>query len=85
MCQLDINIPEEVLYDTKMSRDEARNYIKRLVALDFYSRNGVSIGYCAQIADMPEEDFIKLLSENRISIFNYSNESEFIEELNNLF
>ena len=83
MCQLDINIPEEVLYDTKMSRDEARNYIKRLVALDFYTRNGVSIGYCAQIAGMAEEDFIKYLGEHKISVFNYSNESDFISELNN--
>ncbi len=83
MCQLDINIPEEVLYDTKMSRDEAKNYIKRLVALDFYTTNGVSIGYCAQIADMSEEDFIKYLGEHKISIFNYSNQSDFITELNN--
>ena len=83
MCHLDINIPEEVLYDTKMSRDEAKDYVKRLVALDFYTRNGVSIGYCAQIADMTEEDFIKYLGEHKISIFNYSNESEFVSELDN--
>ena len=83
MCHLDINIPEEVLYDTKMSRDEAKDYVKRLVALDFYTRNRVSIGYCAQIADMTEEDFIKYLGEHKISIFNYSNESEFISELDN--
>lgn len=83
MCQLDISIPEEVLYETKMSRDEANDYIKRLVALDFYTKNGVSIGYCAQIAGMPEEDFIKYLGEQKISIFNYSNESDFISELNN--
>ncbi len=83
MCQLDISIPEEVLYDTKMSRDEANDYIKRLVALDFYTKNGVSIGYCAQIAGMAEEDFIKYLGEHKISVFNYSNESDFITELNN--
>ena len=83
MCHLDINIPEEVLYDTKMSHDEAKDYVKRLVALDFYTRNGVSIGYCAQIADMTEEDFIKYLGEHKISIFNYSNESEFVSELDN--
>lgn len=66
-----------------MSRDEAKDYVKRLVALDFYTRNGVSIGYCAQIADMTEEDFIKYLGDHKISIFNYSNESEFVSELDN--
>ena len=83
MCQLDISIPKEVLYGTRMGRDEANDYIKRLVALDFYTNNGVSIGYCAQIAGMAEEDFIKYLGEHKISVFNYSNESDFISELNN--
>ncbi len=44
---------------------------------------GVSIGYCAQIAGMPEEDFIKYLGKNHVSIFKYDDISEFIEEMDN--
>lgn len=83
MCQLAINIPEEVLYDTKMTKDEAQDYVKQLIALNFYSKNKVSIGYCAQIAGMCEEDFIKLLGKHNISIFTFNSKSEFISELNN--
>jgi predicted HTH domain antitoxin len=43
----------------------------------------VSLGYCAQIADMSKEEFIKYLGANGISIFQYDDEQEFIEEMNN--
>lgn len=51
--------------------------------MGYYVSQGVSIGYCAQIADMTKEDFIKFLGMNNISIFKYDDENEFLEELNN--
>ena len=83
MCQLDINIPEEVLYNTRMNKEQAKDYVRKLVALDFYTHNGVSIGYCAQIAGMCEEDFCKFLGSRQISIFNFSSKEDFEEELAN--
>ena len=66
-----------------MSREEACRFAKRAVALGYYAQSGVSIGYCAQIAEMTEEEFIKYLGENRISIFQFDNKDEFLEELGN--
>ncbi len=83
MCQIAINIPDEVLFDTKMNREEANRFAKRAVALGYYTQRGVSIGYCAQIAGMSEEEFIKYLGQNHISIFKYDDENEFLEELEN--
>ena len=83
MCQVAVNIPEAVLCDTRMSREEACRFAKRAVALGYYAQSGVSIGYCAQIAEMTEEEFIKYLGENRISIFQFDNKDEFLEELGN--
>ena len=83
MCQIAINIPDEVLFDTKMSREEANRFAKQAVALGYYTQRGVSIGYCAQIAGMSEEEFIKYLGQNHISIFKYDDENEFLEELEN--
>ncbi|MCR4900380.1 MAG: UPF0175 family protein, partial [Treponema sp.] len=40
-------------------------------------------GYCAQIANTTEEDFIKFLGENKISIFKFDNKQEFSDELKN--
>ena len=39
--------------------------------------------YITQIAGMSEEDFIKYLGNNNISIFSFDDEAEFIEEMNN--
>ena len=83
MCQIALNIPNEVLYDIKMSQEDVASFIRKIVALNFYTKNGISLGYCAQIAGIDKEDFIHYLSENGISIFHFDNEEEFIEEMNN--
>lgn len=83
MCELAIKIPDAVLYDTRMTKEQALSFAKRAIAMGYYTQNGVSIGYCAQIAGMPEEDFIKYLGENHVSIFRFDDEAEFVEEMNN--
>ena len=83
MCQVAVNIPNEVLFDTKMNQEEANRFARRAVALGYYTQSGVSIGYCAQIAGMTEEEFIKYLGRNHVSIFHFDNQEEFLEELNN--
>ena len=66
MCQIAIDIPEEVLYDTKMNTEEASEFARRMVAVGYYTQNKVSLGYCAQIAGMSKEDFIKYLGRHHI-------------------
>lgn len=83
MCQISIKIPDAVLYDTHMNQEEATAFVQRVVALGYYTKNKVSIGYCAQIAGMTEEDFIKYLGTNNVSIFHFDSEDEFVEELKN--
>ncbi len=83
MCQIAIDIPKAVLYDTHMNRRDAEAFARRMVALGYYIQNKVSIGYCAKIAEMCEEDFIKFLGQNNISVFQFDDEAEFLEEMNN--
>lgn len=83
MCNIAFEIPNEVLYDTRMNQKEAQEFARKAVAVTYYVKSGVSLGYCAQIAGMDKESFIRYLGENNISIFNFDDESEFIEELNN--
>ncbi|MBE5910154.1 UPF0175 family protein [Pseudobutyrivibrio sp.] len=83
MCSAMVNIPDEVLYDTKMSKTEANDFAKKAVALMMYKKNKVSIGYCAKIAEMNKEDFIKFLGDNGVSIFSFESEDEFLKEMNN--
>ena len=83
MCQVTVQIPDAVLYDTHMSTIQANDYARKLIALDYYTRHNVSIGYCSQIAEMSEEDFIKFLGQNNISIFQFDDKNEFLKELKN--
>lgn len=83
MCMVAVNIPNEVLYDTRMSVEEAGAFARRNVALGYYTQSGVSIGYCAQIAGMTEEEFMRFLGENNVSVFHFDDEVEFLEEMKN--
>lgn len=83
MCKIAFSIPNEVLYDTRQSEEEALQFIKKYTALSYYVHQGVSLGYAAQIAGMDKGAFIRFLSENGVSIFHFDDEKEFLEELAN--
>lgn len=83
MCQISISIPNEVLFDTNMRTSDASAFAKKMVALGYYTQNHVSIGYCAQIADMTEEEFITFLGQNRIDLFRYENDEELMRDVAN--
>ena len=83
MCQIALTIPNEVLFDTKMNNEEALDFARKAVALRYYTIEGVSLGYCAQIANMKKGDFIRFLGENGVSIFQFDSEDEFLEDVIN--
>jgi len=83
MCNLMIKVPDEVLLDLHEDRASLEKYAKLNLAMDFYSRRKVSLGFCADIAEMPKEDFVKQLGINGISIFSFESENELLEELAN--
>ena len=83
MCKIAFSIPNEILYDTRQTEEEALQFVREYSALSYYVHRGVSLGYAAQIADMDKESFIRFLGENGVSIFHFDNEKEFLEELAN--
>lgn len=83
MCQLAVSIPDAVLYETKMSKDETLDFVRRTLAVEYYRTLGVSLGYCAKIAGMDKEDFMRYLGSKEVSVFNFDNKDEFLDELAN--
>ena len=83
MCQVTVGIPEAVLFDTHMSIHDAVAFAKKMVALGYYVYNNVSIGYCAEIADMTEEEFIVFLGKNHVDIFRFDDEEELLRDIAN--
>ena len=78
-----LNVPREILLDLDTNENSFSDYVRRFVALDLYKNKNISLGYCAELAEMPKEDFIQFLGANKVSIFGFDNEREFLEEVNN--
>ncbi len=83
MYDICVSIPDEILYDKHISNELAATYAKQATALFFHKKLGVSLGYCADIANMPKKDFIRFLSDNGVSIFNFESENELKEDIAN--
>ena len=83
MCMIQVNIPNEVMYDTHMDAVAAAAFAGRMTALGLYVHNHVSIGYCAQIAGMTEEEFMLFLGQNKIDVFCFDSDEELLRDVEN--
>jgi len=83
MCVVLVEVPEEILLDMNTDKNEFSDYVKQMVALDLYKNKSISLGYCAQMADMTKEEFMQLLGQNAVTVFGFENEEEFVEEMKN--
>ncbi|HLV08617.1 MAG TPA: UPF0175 family protein [Halanaerobiales bacterium] len=78
-----IEFPEEVLLSLRTDENEFIDEMKKTMAIKYFANKKLSIGQSAELADMSEEDFIKLLGKEKISIFRYDNIEELKEDVNN--
>lgn len=80
---INITIPGEILLTLRESDKQLALDMKRYTAIRLYQDKRLSVGQCAELAEMAEEDFIKLLGENKISIYDFSSEADLREDLAN--
>ena len=83
MYTFSVNVPDAVLFDTHMNAENSASCIRKAAALYYYTKMGVSLGYCAEIAEMQKVDFIRFLSENGISIFEFEDMAELERDIAN--
>ncbi|MBQ7515692.1 MAG: UPF0175 family protein [Schwartzia sp.] len=83
MCSLSIQVPEEVLLCINTTEQDLSAYTSKLLAMNLYEQHRISLGYGAQIAGMPEEDFIYELGRAGISIFSFASKEEMASEFTN--
>jgi predicted HTH domain antitoxin len=57
--------------------------MKRALAVKYYQEQRLSLGQCAELAEMNKEDFIEYLSKQHISIFRFESEDEISEDIKN--
>lgn len=63
---LNISVPSEILLTLRESDKQLALDMKRYTAIKLYQDKRLSIGQCAELAEMTEEDFIRLLGDNKI-------------------
>ena len=73
-------MPQSFVHDPKVGAEEVLSRIHKEAAIELYLHYNVSFGYCAQIAGMSEEEFIRLLGEHQIGIFDYMDENELTKD-----
>ncbi len=75
-----IEFPEEILLSLRTDENEFIDEMKKTMAIKYFANKKLSIGQSAELADMSEEDFVKLLGKERISIFKFDNIEEELKE-----
>jgi len=80
---LNLSVPSEIFLVLRETENQFVANMKKFTALFLFQNQKLSIGQCAALANMTEEDFIYFLGENKISIFEYLDESILREELAN--
>ena len=78
-----IKIPESIVLSLREPIDSIGLEMKRALAVRYYSDRRLSLGQCAELAEMNEKVFINYLSKYGISIFTFDSESEFLEDISN--
>ncbi|NQV17820.1 MAG: UPF0175 family protein [Armatimonadetes bacterium] len=78
-----LKFPEEILFSLRESEDRFIKEIKTIAAVNYYKEKRLSIGQAALLAEMNEEEFIKLLATFKVSIFRYENNDELLQDLKN--
>jgi len=81
MTSLDVTVPSELFLVLREDENQFVTNMKKFTALKLFQSNKLSVGQCATLANMTEEDFIYFLSKNDVSIFEYLDEAKLREEL----
>ena len=77
----EVEIPEEILASLKTSEDELIKEMKLALAVKYYKEKKLSVGQAVELAEMPEEDFMRYLGREEISIFRYDDLEELEEDI----
>ena len=78
-----INLPQEIVLTLRQSSEEIVVEMKRASALKYYQEQKLSLGQCAELAEMNKEDFIKYLSKYNMTVFRFQSEHELLEDKDN--
>ena len=69
-----LEYPDEILISLKEDEKHFLNEVKILASVKLYELNRLSLGKASKLAGLDKIDFIKVLGENKVSIFKLTKE-----------
>jgi len=78
-----IEIPESIVLSLRKPINSIGIEMKQALAVRYYTDRKLSLGQCAELAEMNEKTFINHLSMYGVSIFAFDSESELLEDIAN--
>lgn len=80
---INISVPSGILLTLRENDKQLALDMKRYTALKLFNDRKLSVGQCAELSEMPEEDFLRFLGENSVSLFDYSSQGVLREDMTN--
>ncbi|MEW5801619.1 MAG: UPF0175 family protein [bacterium] len=77
--EIKFDIPEDILASLKSGIEDLKQDIRSIVAITYYREKKLSLGKAAQLAGMNRLDFMDLLAEKRITIFDLDESAAKVE------
>lgn len=68
VAEVDVKLPEEIFTAAKLRKENASEEVRKLIALELFRENAISMGKAAQIAGVPLADFMNLSARRGIPI-----------------
>ena len=72
--KVEFNIPKDIFFQLNESISDFKNEILNNTAMELYNKGKITLGRAAELANLCKKDFIKLLSENNYSLYNWDTE-----------
>ena len=77
---IEFSIPKDILFQLNNTSQDFKYEILKDIAFNLYTKGKITLSRAAEILSLDKKSFIKLLSSNNKSIFNWDSE-EFGQEL----
>jgi predicted HTH domain antitoxin len=77
--EIRFDIPEDILASLKSGIEDLKREIRSIAAITYYREKKLSLGKAAQLAGMNRLDFMDLLAEKRITIFDLDESAAKVE------
>ena len=74
--QMKFSNSKDFINSDKLEKQKRTNAV-----VDLYKTGSASLGYCADMLDISIGVFIKILGKNKISIFHFENDDDFLNEI----